>query len=103
MPGAGFIRRGKAPKTGGGASFDDDILSARSASTERDLSTLVDAGLAQRCVPHNPLTYEVDALRALMLAGGVSDYGLVLSFGVMAGATALLVAIAAKMYGRMGY
>jgi ABC-2 type transport system permease protein len=51
----------------------------------------------------NPLTYEVDALRALMLTGGASDYGLALDFGVIAMATALLVAIAAKMYGRMGY
>ncbi len=51
----------------------------------------------------NPLTYEVDALRALMLTRGVSDYGLMLDFGVMAAATAVLVAVAAKMYGRMGY
>jgi ABC-2 type transport system permease protein len=51
----------------------------------------------------NPLTYEVDALRALMLAGGVSDYGLVLDFGVLLAVTVLLTAIAAKMYGRMGY
>jgi ABC-2 type transport system permease protein len=51
----------------------------------------------------NPLTYEVDALRALMLAGGVSDYGLMLDFGVLLAVTVLLTAIAAKMYGRMGY
>jgi len=51
----------------------------------------------------NPLTYEVDALRALMLTHGVSDYGLTLDFAVMAAATAMLIAIAAKMYGRMGY
>lgn len=51
----------------------------------------------------NPLTYEVDALRALMLAHGISDYGLGLDFGVMAAATIALVAIAARMYGRMGY
>ena len=51
----------------------------------------------------NPLTYEVDALRALMLSQGTSDYGLPLDFAVLAAATALLIAIAAKMYGRMGY
>jgi ABC-2 type transport system permease protein len=51
----------------------------------------------------NPLTYEVDALRALMLAHGASDYGLGLDFGVVAVVTTALVAIAAKMYGRMGY
>jgi ABC-2 type transport system permease protein len=51
----------------------------------------------------NPLTYEVDALRALMLTGGISDYGLPLDFGVLLAVTAALTAIAAKMYGRMGY
>ena len=57
-----------------------------------------------RAVSHvNPLTYEVDALRALMLANGTSDYGLPLDFGVLLAATAVLTAIAARMYGRMGY
>jgi ABC-2 type transport system permease protein len=51
----------------------------------------------------NPLTYEVDALRALMLVRGASDYGLPLDFGVLVAATAILIAIAARMYGRMGY
>jgi ABC-2 type transport system permease protein len=51
----------------------------------------------------NPLTYEVDILRALMLSKGVSDYGLALDFGVLIAATAILTAIAARMYGRMGY
>ena len=51
----------------------------------------------------NPLTYEVDALRALMLKGGASDYGLAVDFGVLLAATALLTAVAAKLYGRMGY
>ena len=57
-----------------------------------------------KAVSHvNPLTYEVDALRALMLVRGASDYGLPLDFGVLVAATAILIAIAAKMYGRMGY
>ena len=51
----------------------------------------------------NPLTYEVDALRALMLTNGTSDHGLLLDFGVLLAASALLTAIAARMYGRMGY
>jgi len=51
----------------------------------------------------NPLTYEVDALRSLMLVHGVSEYGLLLDFGVLLGVTAVLTAVAAKMYGRMGY
>jgi ABC-2 type transport system permease protein len=56
-----------------------------------------------RAVAHlNPLTYEVDALRALMLKYGTSDYGLPLDFAVLLGTTAVLTAIAAKLYGRMG-
>lgn len=51
----------------------------------------------------NPLTYEVDALRALMLVGGASDYGLLLDFGVLLAVTAVLTSIAARMYGRMGF
>ena len=31
----------------------------------------------------NPPTYEVDALRALMLSGGTSSFGLALDFGVL--------------------
>jgi ABC-2 type transport system permease protein len=50
----------------------------------------------------NPLTYEVDALRALMIRGAASVFGLGLDFGVLAVTMAVLVAIAARMYGRMG-
>jgi ABC-2 type transport system permease protein len=46
----------------------------------------------------NPLTYEVDALRALMLAGGTSTYGLGLDLGVLLAATALLVIIGGRLY-----
>jgi ABC-2 type transport system permease protein len=48
----------------------------------------------------NPLTYEVDALRSLMLRGGTSTYGLGMDFGVLVFATALLVTIAAQLYPR---
>ena len=51
----------------------------------------------------NPLTYEVDALRALMLTNGTTDYGLPLDFAVLLTITAALTAIAARMYRRMGY
>jgi len=51
----------------------------------------------------NPLTYEVDALRVLMLLHGASDYGLLLDFGVLVVVTAALIGVAARMYGRMGY
>lgn len=57
-----------------------------------------------RAVAHvNPLTYQVDALRALMLTDATSDYGLLLDFVILVGTGAVLVAIASKMYARMGY
>ncbi len=46
----------------------------------------------------NPLTYEVDALRALMLAGGASQYGIGLDMGIMLVAMAILVVIGARLY-----
>jgi ABC-2 type transport system permease protein len=57
-----------------------------------------------RVVSHvNPLTYEVDALRALMLVRGTSDYGLPIDFGILSAASIVLAAIAGRMYRRMGY
>ena len=44
----------------------------------------------------NPLTYEVDALRVLMLTQGTSDYGLPLDFAVLAATSAALATIAAS-------
>jgi ABC-2 type transport system permease protein len=46
----------------------------------------------------NPLTYEVDALRTLMLAGGTSTYTLGLDFGVLLAATAILVILGGRLY-----
>ena len=51
----------------------------------------------------NPLTYEVDGLRALMLGGGQSVYGLTIDFAVLFGVFAVLIGVAAKMYSRMGF
>ena len=51
----------------------------------------------------NPLTYEVDALRSMMLLRGVSDYGIALDFGVLLAVMILLTTIAAHLYGRMGF
>jgi len=57
-----------------------------------------------RLVAHvNPLTYQVDALRSLMLKGVSSEYGLSLDFAVLLAATAILIAIAVRMYPRMGF
>jgi ABC-2 type transport system permease protein len=51
----------------------------------------------------NPLTYEVDALRSLMLTNVVAEYGLMLDFGVLLAAAVALIGVAARMYARMGY
>ena len=48
----------------------------------------------------NPLSYQADALRALMLAHGVSRFGLTTDFGVLAGVFVVLVAVAARLYPR---
>jgi ABC-2 type transport system permease protein len=50
----------------------------------------------------NPLTYEVDGLRAFMLRNGVSTIGIGLDFLVLITTFAGLVAIAARLYPRMG-
>ncbi len=50
----------------------------------------------------NPLTYEVDALRTLMLRNRVSSLGLDRDFAVLVGAFTVLVATAARLYPRMG-
>jgi ABC-2 type transport system permease protein len=46
----------------------------------------------------NPLTYEVDALRALMLRGGISAYGLGLDIGVLLAFATVLVIAGAQLY-----
>ena len=48
----------------------------------------------------NPLTYQVDALRGLMLSGGSSSFGLPLDFGVLIMATTILVIISGRLYPR---
>jgi ABC-2 type transport system permease protein len=50
----------------------------------------------------NPLTYEVDALRALMLRDGVSRIGIGHDAIVLIATFSVLVAMAARLYPRMG-
>jgi ABC-2 type transport system permease protein len=49
----------------------------------------------------NPLTYEVDALRAYMLAHGTSTFGVVFDLGFLLTATVVAVIIGAKVYPRV--
>jgi ABC-2 type transport system permease protein len=49
----------------------------------------------------NPLTYEVDALRAFMLAHGTSTFGVVLDLSFLLVATVIAVIIGAKLYPRV--
>jgi ABC-2 type transport system permease protein len=48
----------------------------------------------------NPLTYEVDALRNLMLRNGPISFSLPLDFGVLVGTTIVLVTICGRLYPR---
>ena len=49
----------------------------------------------------NPLTYEVDALRMLMLSHGRSSFGLGLDFAVLLLAMVTAVIIGARVYPRV--
>jgi ABC-2 type transport system permease protein len=49
----------------------------------------------------NPLTYEVDALRGLMVIGGVAVYGILVDVVALLASTAVLVIIAARLYPRV--
>lgn len=49
----------------------------------------------------NPLTYMVDALRALMIVGASSTYGITLDFLALLGGVIVLVAVGAKLYPRV--
>lgn len=46
----------------------------------------------------NPLTYQVDILRALMVKGGQSVFGLGLDFGAQLLILMVLIAIGTKLY-----
>jgi ABC-2 type transport system permease protein len=46
----------------------------------------------------NPLSYQVDALRTLMIVGGVSVFGLTADFAMMVIVFALLVGVATRLY-----
>ena len=48
-----------------------------------------------------PVDYEVDALRALMLTGGVSAFGLSSDFTILLVAVAIMVIIGGKLYLRV--
>jgi len=49
----------------------------------------------------NPLSYEVDLLRALMIPSGQSAFGIGADFGVLLACTVLLVSVAAEVYPRV--
>jgi ABC-2 type transport system permease protein len=49
----------------------------------------------------NPLSYQVDALRTLMLTGQSSVLGLGVDFAVMLGVTTALIVLAARLYPKL--
>lgn len=59
--------------------------------------------LLQYIAKSNPLSYEVDALRTLMLAGGTSTSGLGLDFLVMLLVTIALILLGASVYPRLAH
>lgn len=50
----------------------------------------------------NPLTYVVDALRGLMVVGGVSEYGIPIDVVILVAVTAVMIAIGGRLYSRVG-
>jgi len=60
-------------------------------------------GYLQAISQVNPLTYEADALRALMIVNGPSVYGVMFDVLFLIAATALNVAVAAKLYPRVAF
>jgi ABC-2 type transport system permease protein len=46
----------------------------------------------------NPLTYQVDALRSLMVVGGGNSFGLGVDYLMQITALVILVAVATKLY-----
>lgn len=50
----------------------------------------------------NPLTYEVDSMRALMVQGGASSYGIGADLGVLVFSLAVLTTISARLYPNLG-
>ncbi|MBN2083502.1 ABC transporter permease [bacterium] len=46
----------------------------------------------------NPLTYQVDALRGLMVVGGVSHYSIALDLGMLLGITTVFVLLGSRLY-----
>jgi ABC-2 type transport system permease protein len=55
-----------------------------------------------RAISHmNPLSYEVDALRTLMLQNGISSFGLAIDFCVLIFSLVILVAVGAHLYPRV--
>lgn len=49
----------------------------------------------------NPLTYQVDALRALMINGAHSQFGIMYDFAILFVISAALVILASRLYSRM--
>ncbi len=58
-------------------------------------------GWLQALAKVNPLTYQVDAIRSLMVSGGTASFPLPLDFGVLVFALVVLLVIAARLYPRL--
>ena len=58
-------------------------------------------GWLQAVAHLNPLTYQVDALRGLMVVGATESFPLGVDFAVLIASTVILIVIAARLYPRL--
>ena len=58
-------------------------------------------GWLQSIARVNPLSYEVDGLRSLMLAAGRSQFGVMFDLGALAFGIAIVTVLATRLYPRL--
>jgi ABC-2 type transport system permease protein len=58
-------------------------------------------GWLQRIARANPLSYEVDGLRSLMLSAGHSQFGLVFDLAALAAGITIVTVLATRLYPRL--
>jgi len=90
----------RARRPGGVHGHRPDPHQAPVLCLQRQLSLAITPVARQWFARVNPLTCQVDILRALMLSGGRRALGLSLDFAVLTASLVILVAIAARLYPR---
>jgi ABC-2 type transport system permease protein len=91
----------KRPRTFAVAAVEVILLSALFFASNAIYPISIMPGWLQAISRGNPLTYEVDALRCLMVIGGVSIYGILVGIAALVAGTAILVLVTAGLYPRV--